>query len=75
MTTRRYMADIVVNITTVVEGGLADWPAQLQDKVYKEIEARSKVSGKAWKHHHSRCGVNDGVPFIHVVLYADVTVQ
>lgn len=73
--THRYVADLVVNISTVVQGGLADWPAELQDKVYKEIENRSKISGRRWMHHHSRCGVNDGVPFIHVVLYSDVIIQ
>jgi hypothetical protein len=75
MTQRRIFADMVVNISTLVFGGLADWPPELQDRVYKEIEAKSKVSGKAWKHHHSRAGVNDGVPYIHVILYTDITIQ
>jgi hypothetical protein len=75
MKTNRVVADMVVNITTPVHGSLEDWPPMLQDRVHKEIEARSKISGKNWQHLRSRAGIEDGTPYIHVTLFADVPIQ
>lgn len=70
----RIFADMVVNIDVRLEPGskLPDWPQNLQDKVYKEIEARSIAKGRKYKYWNSQWGVDDNVAFIHVVMYDDV---
>ena len=75
MKTIKVFADMIVNISTPVEGSLPDWPRSLQDKVYKEIEKRSLATGHKFHHWRSKCDVDGGVPFIHVIVYREVVVQ
>ncbi len=69
------VADLIVNISAPVEGEFKDWPRELQDRTMKEMEMRGIAAGRKYELVRAYCGESDGVPFIHVVCRARVTLQ
>lgn len=65
---------IVANVTSFLEGGIDEWPANIQDRILEELERKSKEVELPLVIIHSYCGLdyatNEGEadkPFIHVI--------
>lgn len=77
MTTHYAIADLVVNLTEAVEGEFADWPAEVQDRVYKYVQMENLARGRKYEIVRAYCGINpdDNVPYIHVVVKSPLPLQ
>lgn len=59
--------DWIVNTTVKLPEGMKNWPASVQDKIYADLEARSKTTGEQLYISQSRIGIDPETgPFIHL---------
>lgn len=67
--THANIVDLHVSVDRGLQGGLMDWPAEIQDKLFAEIEAHEKKEGVKCEVLNSRCALDfDDKPFLHLVL-------
>lgn len=74
--TRYRIAELVVDVSAKLEGSIADWPANIQDGVYKALADRCHSSRANFEIVHSYSDVDvDTGPYIHVTAVALETLQ
>lgn len=74
--TRMRICDLVVNVSAQMEGGIEDWPANIQDGVYKALADRCHKSRADFKIVMSYSGNDvDTGPYIHVTAAVMETLQ
>lgn len=65
--------EIVAEVNGFLEGGVEDWPAQMQDAVYAALEAKAKQVQLPLAIVHSYCAIDHGdteaqdKPFVHII--------
>lgn len=52
--------ELILEVTGFLEGCIDDWPAKLQDAIYKALEAKSHAVELPLCLIHSRCEVDPG---------------
>lgn len=62
-----HVVDMVVNVSAPCPGRIEDWPAEIQDAIYKALMDKSVRDGRTYTIVNSRCGIDDGVAYLHVV--------
>lgn len=73
---RTYIAECVVNTTAVLEGHFNDWPANIQDGLYRALENIKLTTGRDYHIVMSRSDRDvDSGPYIHVIAAATVFMQ
>jgi len=61
-------AELIVNVSEVLPGGLHDWPQKIQDRIHKAVEKLEERTGVRWTVVASRSDTDpDTGPFLHVV--------
>ena len=74
--TRYRVAELVVDISARLEGDIDDWPANIQDGIFKALADRCHASRADFKIVKSYCDVDvDTGPYIHVIAVALETLQ
>jgi len=64
-------AELIVNVSAELSGGLHDWPPYVQDRIYKAVEKLEERTGVRWSIVASRSDTDvDSGPFLHVVAIA-----
>jgi hypothetical protein len=65
-------AELIVNVTDVLPGGLHDWPPYIQDRIHKAVEHLEERTGVRWSVVASRSDSDpDSGPYLHVVAVTD----
>lgn len=76
---QKRVADLVANISGDVPlfGTFNDWPAVIQDGIYKTLEKASEATGVPWTIVFSRSDIDHEtkVPFVHVIAEAPIARQ
>lgn len=62
-----HVVDMVVNVSAPLPGRIEDWPAKIQDAIYEALMRKCVEEGRTYTIVNSRCGIDDGVPYLHVV--------
>lgn len=62
-----HVVDMVVNVSAPIPGTIEDWPAQIQDAIYEALMKKCVADGRTYTILNSRCGIDDGVAYLHVV--------
>jgi hypothetical protein len=61
-------AELIVNVTELLPGGIKDWPANVQDRIYNALEKFEERTGVRWVIVGSKSDVDpDTGPFVHVM--------
>lgn len=60
------VVDLVANVSAPMPGKIEDWPASIQDQIYKALMDRCVQDKITYTIVDSMCGVDDGVAYVHV---------
>jgi hypothetical protein len=70
------VGELIVNVDRQLEGTLEDWPAEVQDGVYKALERLAGRTKDSFTIEVSYAGYDiDTGPYIHVIACCSETIQ
>lgn len=70
-----HVADLIVNVTAFMPGGITDWPNHIQDRIYKTLEEHSKQKGRHYIIYKAWCDVDiDTGPYVRIIARAPMKV-
>ena len=75
--TKFRVVDLVVDVSARLAGNIEDWPANIQDGVYKALADKCHDAHADFKivQSYSDIEYDTGVPYIHVIAVATQTIQ